>query len=258
MTTILHINCGTLLVPPNPTVVCHCLALRDGDETVLVDTGIGLLDVRDPIGRLGRELVEGAGFQFNERDTAARRLEAQGIRTDTVRHIILTHGDPDHAGGLADFPGAQVHLAQEELAHIQSRHPRYTASHFEPQPRWKTSDDHSTTDWFGLPARRVDVPLDARVLLVPLFGHTLGHCGVAIEQASRWFLHVGDAYYLRAELSQPDHPVGHLAAARADDNGQRLKSLAHLRRIAAEHADVVSLCGYHDISELPAECIDWE
>ena len=42
MPSIVHINCGTLLVPNFPTVVCHCLALLDGPHTVLVDTGIGL------------------------------------------------------------------------------------------------------------------------------------------------------------------------------------------------------------------------
>jgi glyoxylase-like metal-dependent hydrolase (beta-lactamase superfamily II) len=29
--------------------------------------------------------------------------------------------------------------------------------------------------------------------LVPLFGHTRGHCGVAVRTASGWLFHVGDA-----------------------------------------------------------------
>jgi hypothetical protein len=29
--------------------------------------------------------------------------------------------------------------------------------------------------------------------LVPLFGHTRGHCGVAIRNGSGWLFHVGDA-----------------------------------------------------------------
>jgi glyoxylase-like metal-dependent hydrolase (beta-lactamase superfamily II) len=259
MTEILHINCGTLLVPSYPTVVCHCLVLREGDEAVLVDTGIGLLDVRDPAGRLGQELIDAAGFQFNERDTAAMRLEALGIRKEQVRHIVLTHGDPDHAGGLADFPGACVHVAEEELAHIEAGHWRYVARHFEHRPKWRPYDEADAgRDWFGLPARRVDVPVGSEVLLVPLPGHTRGHCGVAVEQGGRWFLHAGDAYYLRAELAQRDHPVGALAAARADDDSQRRASLEQLRRLATDHSDVVTLCGYHDISELPPHCIDWE
>jgi glyoxylase-like metal-dependent hydrolase (beta-lactamase superfamily II) len=96
----------------------------------------------------------------------------------------------------------------------------------------------------------------ARVLLIPLPGHTRGQCAVAIERDGGWLLHAGDAYYLRAELTQPDHPVSALAAARADDDPARRASLDHLRRLAAEPS--ITMCNYHDIGELPQECIDWE
>jgi hypothetical protein len=64
-------------------------------------------------------------------------------------------------------------------------------------------------------------------------------------------LHVGDAYYLRAELSDPDHPVGRVAGARAVDDRRRLESLERLRRLARDHGDVIRLLGYHDVQELP-------
>jgi hypothetical protein len=67
----------------------------------------------------------------------------------------------------------------------------------------------------------------------------------------RWQLHVGDAYYLRAELGLDDHPVSALGAARADDNARRVESLNHLRRLARDHADAVTLFGYHDFGEFP-------
>lgn len=63
MSKIHHINCGTLLVPGHPTVVCHCLLLEDNGELALIDTGIGLLDVESPVERLGQQLIEAAGFQ---------------------------------------------------------------------------------------------------------------------------------------------------------------------------------------------------
>lgn len=250
MTTIHHINCGTLVVPPYPTVVCHCLLLEQDKQLALVDTGIGLRDVRNPAERLGQTLIDMAGFQFNEWDTAIRRIEAVGLSPDDVRHIVLTHGDPDHVGGLADFPNAQVHISAEEHAHIAKGHWRYVATHFAHGPLWKTYG-HSTRRWFGLEARSVPLGFSSEVLLIPLFGHTLGHCGVAVQRGGRWLLHVGDAYYLRAELTAEDHPVSQLAAQRADDDVQRRTSLEQLRRLVRDHGDEIDMIGYHDLAEFP-------
>lgn len=250
MTKVHHINGGTLLVPPYPTVPCHCLLLEDARGLALVDTGIGLLDARNPDERLGRPLIDAAGFQFHEHDTVVRRIEALGHRAGDVRHIVLTHGDPDHAGGLADFPSAVVHVAAEEHARVASGHGRYAVPQFAHGPAWKTHPPSGRL-WYGLEARPVDVGAGAEVLLVPLFGHTLGHCGVAIQQGGRWALHVGDAYYLRAELETDDHPVSLLAAARADDDTLRRVSLGQLRRLARDHGDEIDLFGYHDGSEFP-------
>lgn len=251
MITIQHINCGTLVVPSYPTVVCHCLLLQEGQHLALVDTGIGLQDVRNPIERLGQPLVDMAGFQFHEADTAVRRIEALGLAAEDVRHVVLTHGDPDHAGGLADFPQAQVHIAQEEFAHLASGHARYIPTQFAHGPLWKIYGA-STRRWFGWEARPMDVGFSSEVLLIPLFGHTLGHCGVAVQQAGRWLLHVGDAYYLRAELTTDDHPVSAIAMQRADDDAERRASLERLRYLVRNHGDEVDLIGYHDLTELPA------
>lgn len=248
MTTVHHINCGSIQAPAGPKASCHCLLLEDPAGLALVDAGIGLLDCRNPDQRIGRDLIDMVGFQFDEADTAVRRIEALGLRPSDVKHIVLTHADPDHTGGLADFPRATVHVAEEELAGLRGGNPRYLPIHFEHGLKW-TTHGKSTEDWFGLEARPVDLGLESRVLLVPLFGHTLGHCGVAIQQGDLWVLHVGDAYYLRVELATDDHPVSQLAAQRADDDGLRRSSLEQLRRLAREHADAITMFGYHDFGE---------
>jgi glyoxylase-like metal-dependent hydrolase (beta-lactamase superfamily II) len=250
MTKLHHINCGWLHVPPNPRAACHCLLLEDRNGLALVDTGIGLLDVQRPLERIGQRLIDAAGFQFRESDTAVRQVESIGFRAGDVTHIVLTHCDPDHAGGLADFPHARVHVSTEEHARVAEGHARYLPVQFAHGPKWQLYPP-STRQWFGLEARPVDVGFASGVLLVPLFGHTLGHCGVAVRQGDRWALHVGDAYYLRVELTTDDHPVSALTAQRADDNAQRRVSLDHLRRLARDHADEIDLFGYHDSSEFP-------
>ena len=88
-------------------------------------------------------------------------------------------------------------------------------------------------------------------LLVWLPGHTLGHCGVAVRDGEKWLLHVGDAYYLRVELTTDDHPVSQLAALRADDDTARRATLDHLRRLHRNRAGEVILFGYHDFTEFP-------
>lgn len=250
MTTIHHINCGTLLVPGYPTVICHCLLLEDQSGLALVDTGIGLLDVQHPVERLGKELIDLAGFQFHQEDTAVRRIEKLGFSPEEVKHICLTHGDPDHAGGLADFPNARIHISQEELDHLRSGHWRYVSSQFEHQPQWHPHKSVGRK-WFGLDARPLPLGFSSEILLVPLFGHTLGHCGVAIQQGNRWLLHVGDAYYLQAELMQDDHPVSAITTQRADNDEWRRTSLSELRRLMKDHRDEIDMIGYHDITELP-------
>jgi glyoxylase-like metal-dependent hydrolase (beta-lactamase superfamily II) len=91
----------------------------------------------------------------------------------------------------------------------------------------------------------------SEVLLIPLTGHTLGHCGVAIQQGGKSLLHVGDAYYLREELAMDDHPVSQIAIQRADNDAQRRATLDQLRRLMRDHGGDVEMIGYHDLRELP-------
>jgi glyoxylase-like metal-dependent hydrolase (beta-lactamase superfamily II) len=241
---ITHLLCGSLQAPNFGYVPCRGLLLAEGSDLTLVDTGIGLADVRNPLERIGRELIDLAGFQFNERDTAVRQIELLGHDPAAVRQIVLTHGDPDHTGGLADFPEATIHIAAEELANMESKNPRYRAEHFAHGPKWQVHGP-AADRWYGLEARKLPIG-SAEAFLIPLFGHTRGHCGVAVRQADHWLLHVGDAYYLRVELERDDHPVSQLAAIRADDDAARRRNVNELRRLARDHAAEIKLCSYHD------------
>ncbi|MEM1330782.1 MAG: MBL fold metallo-hydrolase [Planctomycetota bacterium] len=246
-TEVHHLDCGRLESPLGPAC-CHCLAIVSGHCVALVDSGIGLLDCADPEARLGRELIDLAGFRFDPELAAVRLLASRGISPERVTDIVLTHADPDHTGGLADFPGATVHLAAEELEAVRSGAPRYVAAHFEHSPRWQANTP-SNTELFDVPVRPVTVCGDVPLYLVELFGHTAGHCGVLIPQRDRWLLHAGDAYYLAAELDSEPHPVDAMAEAAAEDDAARRASLDSVRRLRSEHGDKLDITGYHDTAE---------
>ena len=250
MMQIQHTNFGWLHLPPLPPASCHCLIIRSETGIALVDTGIGLHDIADPDGRIGREAIDAAGFRFISAVTAVRQLAAQNIEPTDVTDIVLTHCDSDHAGGLSDFPNAKVHVAVEEKQNLDSGNPRYSTSQFSHGPNWVTYKNNDC-DTLSLPSREVRTSVDADIRLVPLFGHTNGHCGVAIRDNDAWILPVGDAYYLRDELTNENHPINELAAFRADDNEKRRESLTLLRQLTRRDDINLSYFGYHDITELP-------
>src|SRR5262249_22811001 len=83
---------------------------------------------------------------------------------------------------------------------------RYVSQQWEHKPQWHTYGA-SDARWFGLEARRLHLENRAEALLIPLFGHTLGHCGVAIpDQGGKWLLHGGDSYRRRRELGDRNSP----------------------------------------------------
>lgn len=251
MMKIHHLNCGTIQPSPNLHAICHALLLEDKNGLALVDTGVGLLDMQNPAKRLGLELVERIGFVFNERESAVRQIQALGFQPADVQHAVLTHADCDHVGGLADMPHLQVHISAEELISVRGGHFRYLPTQFAHGPHWQAYDP-CDRKWFGLEARPLSLGFESEVLMIPLFGHTLGHSGVAIQQGDRWLLHCGDAYYLRIELDSDRHPVSRLAAERADDDPGRRASIEQLRRLLRDHSHQIDMLCYHDPGEFPA------
>lgn len=249
MVKIHHINCGSLQRDPaSLKVLCHCLLLEDANGLALVDTGIGLQDILYPLERIGKMTIDQAGFNFDRLDTAVLKLNNLGFREDEVKHCIISHLDPDHIGGLADFPQATVHVSAVELQSFLAGNPRYRSQQLAHQPLLKIYTDFNES-WFGLAAQRVVLNFESAVYLVCLPGHTLGHCGVAVQQKGKWLLYIGDAYYLRDELFIADHPVNELAELMAMDNKLRLESLKKLRILVRNYGGKIELFGYHDPAE---------
>lgn len=219
------LNCATLCPPcrravngsggyfEKGTLICHCLLLetpRDG--LVLIDTGLGTQDCADPQNRLGTQFLRSSAPFLRPEETAIRQVERLGYAAKDVRHILITHLDLDHAGGLSDFPEATVHLLAEEKQGAETQRGRFARERYRPAQwadvaRWETYDKTSGESWRGLPNVQRLRALQSDVFLVPLPGHTFGHAGFAVESGPRAFLHCGDAYFHRATVKpSQEHP----------------------------------------------------
>lgn len=264
-----HLSCGSLCPHggrliggeggPLSTahVVCHCLLIESSDGLVLVDTGFGSEDARDPA-RLGQPFRALLRPQPRLDETAVARIEALGFAATDVRHIVATHLDVDHTGGLPDFPEAEVHVLATELA--AALHPslrersRYVGAHWEHGPHWVEHRSEQGGDrWFGFESVRILPGLDAEVALIPLTGHSRGHTGVAVNAGERWLLHCGDSYFNHGEVAtSPSCPpiLRFFQRLTASDNRARVENAARLRELAATHGDEVTLFCSHDPREL--------
>jgi len=255
------LNCGVIrphgakvFVPQMAATPCLCLLASNGDEVILVDSGFGTRDMEDP-SRLGfsNHLLN---MEVNEADTAFAQIRKLGIRSENVRHIICTHLDRDHAGGLSDFPDASVHVMRLERDAALARKTaeernRYRPAHFAHGPKWVTYEDTSDEPWYGLECVRDLEGLPQGIVLVPLPGHTRGHCGVAVETGDGWLLHCGDTYYCAEELQDRKVPAGVGVFRRLAhlDFAQAMVRLGDVRRVARENDVQVELIASHDAAE---------
>ena len=271
-----HLNCGTdcplggALFDGRSLgllgrIVCHCLLIEtDAHGLVLVDTGYGLRDVahphRGPEPRITRPWRAMLNIRLHERDTAIRQIEALGFRASDVRHIVATHLDFDHAGGLEDFPQAMIHVMARE--YDDATGPR---SGIVARNRWRPSQLDDVTNWqrygargepwFGFDAVRDLTGLPPEILMVPLPGHSWGHAGVAVRtDGGRWLLHAGDAYFYRGEMRQARRRCtpGLRAYQRLMevDADARMANQARLRALSIAQRDQVTVTCTHDPVEL--------
>lgn len=239
-------------------LACRCVLVETGSELVLIDTGLGLLDVAAPSKRLSQFFLRLLDPDFREELTAVRQIEKLGFAARDVRHIVLTHLDFDHAGGLDDFPEAKVHMMLEEPEAAIRQSTWLDRQRFRPQ-QWKGSVDrwvgYAPTGgaWFGFDAVRDLRGLPPEILLVPLRGHTFGHAGVAVRDRDRWLLIAGDAYFDHDEmdLSNPRCLPGlrMYQWMMEKDRAARLGNQERLRALLREHGSEVRVICSHDPRE---------
>ncbi len=245
-------------------MVCHCLLIETPSSGLaLVDTGFGLDDMRDATRRIGKPFLAIAAPSLDPAQAAIEQVKALGFSPSDVRHVLLTHMDLDHAGGLGDFPKATVHVMADELdmalvpKGLQAKG-RYKPAQWAHGPTWKTHRPTAGERWFGFECVRGLEGLPAEILMVPLSGHTRGHAGIAVQTQGQWLLHCGDAYFHHGEM-EPEYrcPAGLRAfqVAAAMDDSLRRANQGRLRDLVRAHGSEARVFCAHDPTEL-ARSID--
>jgi glyoxylase-like metal-dependent hydrolase (beta-lactamase superfamily II) len=263
-----HLNCATMCPLGGfllgqgglgrGRLVAHCLLLEtERDGLILVDTGLGTRDAsrHTPLPRAFRAMI---GPVLDPTETAVAQVAALGLDPGAVRHIVVTHLDVDHAGGLSDFAGARVHLHASEHAAAMARtrrieRERYVPAHWAHGPAWELYSEGGDS-WRGLPAITRLRGVDADIGLLPMHGHTRGHSAVIARAGDRWLVHAGDAYFhRRAVEGTRSVPVGLAAFERIMqvDAAARRASVAALRQLRERYDDIDMFCA-HDPGELAA------
>lgn len=263
-----HLNCGTLCpkgarlfgdkggLLGKTVLACHCLLIETHQGLVLVDTGFGFKDMLNPswTGLKATQLMMSA--QLRPEQSAIEQIRQLGFKPEDVRHIIITHLHPDHAGGLMDFPHAEIHILDKEYTAATSPITLVEKASYRPylwahEPNWHIHRFEGER-WHDFESVQVLSDALYDILLIPLQGHTRGHCGVAVSTTEGWLLHCGDAYMHRNEIAadNPRSSIGHKLLQLLDDanTAERIHNQRRLQQLNREHGNIKLICS-HDHSE---------
>ncbi|MDH6194056.1 glyoxylase-like metal-dependent hydrolase (beta-lactamase superfamily II) [Mycobacterium frederiksbergense] len=158
-------------------LVTHVRLLETDSRLVLVDNGFGTHDWQDPASRTGpvRFLIRPP---LHLHETALHQVKKLGFQGEDVRHIVITHLDSDHIGGLSDFPNANVHLTVAEALggfEAPSQRERFGFNSAQWAHRPKIVEYSAGGEsWRGFAAARELTEIAPGIVLVPMPGHTRG------------------------------------------------------------------------------------
>jgi glyoxylase-like metal-dependent hydrolase (beta-lactamase superfamily II) len=196
-----------------------CHFLFDGDNSVMVDTGLAgeTLYIRWLFWRLG-------------------------LRPQSLKAILLTHGHLDHAGNLArlkEWSGATIYAHANEQAHIDGKYP------YQGVNRWCGRLEAFGRRSLGYRPAQIDefltdgqqLPFWGGLEVVHLPGHTLGHCG--FYSARHNLLFCGDMMASYCFSVHKSAPIFNSAPELFPASAEKIRRLRP-RRIVPMHYDFLN------------------
>ena len=121
----------------------------------------------------------------SKEDTIVEQLKRDGIKTNEIKTIILSHLHPDHIGGLKHFAKSKIILSEEAMKSSRHASPlalimkRYLPDDFETRAQVVTAQELESKDYDCLSG--YDLFGDDSVVLTKLDGHARGQIGALID-----------------------------------------------------------------------------
>ena len=174
----------------------NVMVARSGDQTILIDAGLG-----------------GQFSGFPRAGQFPQRLQSAGIPLESVTDVIITHMHMDHVGGLL-VPGVKERLRKDVRIHVNATEVAFwTSPDFsqtvmpKPVPAVLRS---TATAFYEMYREQIQVFEDRHevapgVTVRLTGGHTPGHCVVDLISGGERLLFAGDAVFPVAF----DHPEWH-------------------------------------------------
>jgi glyoxylase-like metal-dependent hydrolase (beta-lactamase superfamily II) len=217
---------------------------------VLYDTGYSprfFTATKWPPYRMYRYLTP---VSVTDAETAVAQLQALGIAPGDVKTIVISHFDPDHIGGMRDFPEARFVCAWEAWDSIRDKS-GLAALGARLLPGHLPDDLGKRLQVLGRPTGPAAGPFpashdlfgDGSVRLVELPGHAPGQLGALVQvDAERQWLLAADACWTRAVLSHEGFTAHEVIAEDRPTQRATYELLRHVHRAHPEITIVPAHC----------------